>query len=264
MKTIEFADQMAARRNVAAHHRILLLLPALCALAYPWLSRLLSAGLVFVHGSSSPDGGIVAVSVALSLALALAVMSVNFQIGRMLGKRENTRAGVRARWISHLAFAAPSLFVGFGNVAGVVRASSWALTVWVIFWAVMLIIVFVGENTVAAPVQRSATNRRLGAAHGVSACAILLLFILPHLGNHLAGFWNGAAHIGVMNIVRQLYRNQLIEPTLLMLIVFQIISGAVLVGRRLREPSDFFAVLQTMAGVYVAVYLLAHTTAAFS
>src|SRR5258708_36581938 len=55
-------------------HRLLLVIPALCALAYPSLLSLLSAGLVLVHGSASPNGVIVCVSVIPSLTLGLAVM----------------------------------------------------------------------------------------------------------------------------------------------------------------------------------------------
>ena len=37
-------------------HRLLIVIPALCALAYPSLLSWLSAGLVLVHRSNSPDG----------------------------------------------------------------------------------------------------------------------------------------------------------------------------------------------------------------
>src|SRR5258708_38011521 len=66
-------------------HRLLFVIPALCALAYPSLLSWLSAGLVLVHGSNSPDGVIVWVSVIGSLTLALAVMLVSFVFGLSLG-----------------------------------------------------------------------------------------------------------------------------------------------------------------------------------
>ena len=61
-------------------HRLLLVIPALSALAYPSLLSWLSAGLVLVHGSDSPKGPIVWVSVIGSLTLALAVMLVSFPL----------------------------------------------------------------------------------------------------------------------------------------------------------------------------------------
>jgi hypothetical protein len=78
-------------------HRLLLVIPALCALAYPSLLSLLSAGLVLVHGSASPNGVIVWVSVVASLTLALAVMLVSFVFGLALGSphvRDDPRAFV--------------------------------------------------------------------------------------------------------------------------------------------------------------------------
>ena len=66
-------------------HRLLIVIPALCALAYPSLLSWLSAGLVLVHGSASPNGVIGWISVVASLTLALAVMLVSFVFARALG-----------------------------------------------------------------------------------------------------------------------------------------------------------------------------------
>src|SRR6266404_4518562 len=73
------------RLSAVSLHRLLLVIPALCALAYPSLLSWLSAGLVLVHGSASPKGGIVWVSVITALTLALAVMLLSFLFGRALG-----------------------------------------------------------------------------------------------------------------------------------------------------------------------------------
>jgi len=92
-------------------HRLWLVIPALCALAYPSLLRWLSAGLVLVHGSDSPNGPIVWVSVIGSLTLALAVMLVSFVFGLTLGSPHVGRPeDFRARCVALLAFATPSLY----------------------------------------------------------------------------------------------------------------------------------------------------------
>ena len=67
-----------------------------------------------------------------------------------------------------------------------------------------------------------------------------------------------------MNVVRRVYRDVIVQPMLLALIGFQISSGTALVRRRMKMPSDFFATVQTMSGVYVGVYFLAHMTAVFA
>jgi hypothetical protein len=51
---------------------------------------------------------------------------------------------------------------------------------------------------------------------------------------------------------------------LLALIGFQILTGTVLVRGRMRVPSDFLGTVQTMGGVYIGVYFLAHMTAVFA
>src|SRR5476651_1235106 len=144
--------------------RLSLLVPALCALAYPSLLSLLSSGLVLVHGSASPNGVIVWVSVVASLTLALAVMLVSFVFGLALGS-PNVRddpEGYRARSIAHLAFATPSLYVGFGNIAYYVfQAPSAAPIAWMIFWAMVALVAMTGprSSSIASAMTRIGHRR---------------------------------------------------------------------------------------------------------
>ncbi len=247
-------------------HRLLLVIPTLCALAYPSLLSWLSAGLVLVHGSDSPNGPIVWVSAIGSLTLALAVMLVSFVFGLTLGSPHVGRPeDFRARCVALLAFATPSLYVGFANVGGVLDAPSAVPVAWLIFWTLMAMIVLLGSRSSSATSAISPVGyRRLAVAHGVSALAILLLFVGPHIGNHLAGFWSGSVHTEIMNAARRVYRDDIVQPILLALIGFQILSGTILVRRRMRMPSDTFGTVQTMCGAYVGVYFLAHMTAVFA
>jgi hypothetical protein len=257
-------------------HRLLLVIPALCALAYPSLLSWLSAGLVLVHGSDSPNGPIVWASVIGALTLALAVMLVSFVFGLTLGSPHVGRPeDFRARCVALLAFATPSLYVGFANVGGVLRAPSAVPVAWLIFWTLMAMIVLlgsrpssVGSSSVGSSSAASAISpvghRRLAIAHGVSALAILLLFVGPHIGNHLTAVWSGSVHIEIMNAARHVYRDDFVQPILLALIGFQILSGIVLVRSKMRMPSDIFGTVQTMCGVYIGVYFLAHMTAVFA
>jgi hypothetical protein len=248
--------------------RLWLVVPALCALAYPSLLSLLSSGLVLVHGWASPNGVIVWVSVIASLTLAVAVMLVSFVFGLALGSPHvrDDPEGCRARSIAHLAFATPSLYVGFGNVAYYAfHTPSAAPIAWLVFWALVAMIALLGpRSSPIAAAMKPIGHRRLALAHGVSATAILLLFIGPHIGNHLAGFWSGSVHIEIMNVVRRVYRDDIVQPVLLALIGFQILSGTALVRRRMRMLSDFLGTVQTMSGVFVGIYFLAHTTAVFA
>src|SRR5471030_2748465 len=149
--------------------RLWLLVPALCALAYPSLLSLLCSGLVLVHGSASPNGVIVWVSVITSLTLALAVMLVSFVFGLALGSPHvrDDPEGRRARSIAHLAFATPSLYVGFGNVAYYVfQTPSAAPTAWLVFWALVALFALLAPRSLPiAPAMTPTGRGRLGVAH---------------------------------------------------------------------------------------------------
>ena len=61
-----------------------------------------------------------------------------------------------------------------------------------------------------------------------------------------------------------LFRSNIVQPMLLALIGFQILSGTALARRRMRMPSDFPGTVQTMSAVFVGAYFLAHMTAVFA
>jgi hypothetical protein len=129
-------------------HRLFLVIPMLCALAYPSLLNLLSSGLVLMHGSAAPNGVIVWVAVIASLMLALAVMLASFAVGLALGSPHAGNAeNRRARSIAHLAFATPSLYVGFGNVAGALHAPSAVPIAWFALWMLMAAILLLGSKS---------------------------------------------------------------------------------------------------------------------
>ncbi len=238
------------------------LAPAVAAGLYPSLSQALSQLLIAAHGSSSPDGLALWAGVAGSLVLAFAVMAVSFSVAQKASRSDS--ADFRTRCIAHVAFATPSLFVGFGNASGFLHLPAIVSIGWPAFWAVLAVIALSPRGMPLHPLRIDAAGyRRLGIAHGISASAILILFIAPHLTNHTAGIFSGMAHLNFMKSARLEYRNDVVEPLLLVLILFQVASGATLVQRRLRTAGDFFGTLQAMTGVYVGIYLLAHLIAVF-
>ncbi len=235
------------------------MLPALAAIAYPFLLSAISWLLRVFQVAAPPSSGVITVTVLAILTSASGVMGLAFARALSLG-RIGAGAG-SFRLLAHLAFAVPSLMVGFGNVAGLLHARGAVVVAWPLFW--LAVIAVAGLGAERAGVHPLPANRS-SPSHGILALAILVLFILPHLGNHLTDIVSGAAHIQVMRLARLDYRNFIVEPLLLTLIAFQIMSGLVLVQRKLTRASDVFGTLQTMTGVYVGIYLLAHMIAAFS
>jgi succinate dehydrogenase/fumarate reductase cytochrome b subunit len=115
-----------------------------------------------------------------------------------------------------------------------------------------------GATTAPAP----APAPRLATAHGVAA-ALITLFVVAHLGNHLAGLGGGDTHIAVMRVLRLIYRHRAIEPILLAALAFQIATGLSLLHRKLaRRPGGWLDTLQTTTGAYMFAFLLSHVSAA--
>jgi hypothetical protein len=111
----------------------------------------------------------------------------------------------------------------------------------------------------AAPARHA--PRSLALLHGVSAVPIIL-FAFAHVVNHVSGVAGGAVHLEIMRVLRTVYRHPYVEPVLLACVAVQMVSGLMLVGRRLRRHLDRFAIVQTAAGVYLAMFFASHVTAA--
>jgi succinate dehydrogenase/fumarate reductase cytochrome b subunit len=216
----------------------------LAALVYP--------GILWCGVRASP------VFVAASLAVPL--------LGLVAAARLDGTRMPRARAVAHFVVAAPPLFSLLGGWLDFQHAVPLtSLRVWIPLWIALVVVAGIerpgegeGEGALAtAPIAR----RRLAVAHGVSA-AVIVLFALPHLVNHLAGLFGGDAHIAVMTALRGIYRHRLVEPVLLAAVVFQIASGAWLVRRKLARPAGWLDTLQTASGVYLLVFFLSHVSAA--
>lgn len=100
---------------------------------------------------------------------------------------------------------------------------------------------------------------RAGVRRTHRALAIVLaLFLVLHLGNHLAGLAGQDAHGKAQTALRILYRHPLVEPLLLAAVGVQVVLGLALVIRRRRWT------LQTVSGGYLALFLVIHLGAVLS
>ena len=100
------------------------------------------------------------------------------------------------------------------------------------------------------------TLRRL---HRLNAAA-LGLFLTLHLGNHLALLGGMNSHRAVLEALRPLYRNAVIEPVLIVLFAAQIGLGLMLAWRRGR-PRGGWAVAQLTSGLVLVWFLIQHLPA---
>jgi len=102
----------------------------------------------------------------------------------------------------------------------------------------------------------------LKSVHGISAAAITL-FALFHITNHLTGLAGARAHLALMAAFRTVYRYPPLEGFLLTAVLVQIVSGFVLLRRRLMT-TDRFEMLQGAAGAYLLMFFASHLRAVFT
>lgn len=90
---------------------------------------------------------------------------------------------------------------------------------------------------------------------------VLLLFLILHIGNHLAALGGVPAHIAAMDKLRLVYRNPLAELLLLIACAVQIVTGMTRVIAGWRQRRGRVAWLQAATGLYIATFLLIHVGA---
>lgn len=95
--------------------------------------------------------------------------------------------------------------------------------------------------------------------HRLNAC-VLGLFLTVHLVNHLFLLASPQTHIAVMDVLRVVYRHDLIEPLLLIGLVAQLGLGLTLILKR-GWPKGRWAWAQVLSGLYIIVFLAQHVPA---
>jgi len=95
--------------------------------------------------------------------------------------------------------------------------------------------------------------------HRMNACFIGL-FLAAHMINHLFIIAGPANHIAIMDALRVVYRNGLIEPLLLAGLILQLGLGLSLILNR-GKPQGRWAWAQVLSGLYIIVFLAQHVPA---
>lgn len=230
----------------ASSRSIVQLTPVFAAILYPFVLRL------FHHSVTSP-------SLTWAAPILLFAAFTMPLIGFVFARRLHTPSSLRR--LAYISVAAPTLFVFLGVVQALLSsrvADEWP---WVIIWSALATLAWVQapSNPVGSPTEDVARWR---VAHGVSA-AILLLYILFHLTNHLFGLIGPTAHANVMAVGRHVYRAPVIEPVLVVLFLFQVVSGLRLAWKWSVWRTDFYRSFQVASGVYLSLYILGHMNSVF-
>jgi hypothetical protein len=165
------------------------------------------------------------------------------------------------RRLAYASVAAPTLYVFLGVVQAMIGSPIPDQWVWCAMW---LGAVFLAWRLTTRSV-RSGSAPGLGKwriAHGASA-AVLCLYVVFHLANHLVGLIGPAEHAAVMDIGRTVYRAKFIEPVLIAAFLFQIVSGLYLAWCWSEARHDFFRTFQIASGTYLSVFILGHMNSVF-
>jgi hypothetical protein len=90
---------------------------------------------------------------------------------------------------------------------------------------------------------------------------IVVIFVVAHLSNHLAALASVDAHQRLMDQLRLVYREPVIEVFLLACVSLQAATGLRLVWLRRKTRSGVIESLQAASGAYMALFLLIHVAA---
>jgi hypothetical protein len=229
--------------------------PSLAALLYPLaLMAVYRCGQQFAVASDAQGrlGAGLLLCIAAGLVYSVPALSLTVIL--------NSADDVLTRRLAHLAFAAPPLFVLIGVFFYILKVPNGDYVVWAIAWLGVL-----GFAVFAAPtnVEPAAAATWIRTAHGFSAAAIIAIFLSWHLANHMTAAWSLEINKQIMDLLRAWYRSDIVQPFLVMLFAFQLLSGVYLLWAKIPREADLFASIQTATGGYLAVYIVSHLIAIF-
>ncbi|NJM72338.1 MAG: hypothetical protein HC862_20405 [Scytonema sp. RU_4_4] len=244
--------------------------PMVAALVYPVVLMALFYSARLLHNATHFSDAVVGtVALILCFLLTYSVPALGLAIAYRLGQiSDPTPSQIRVRRFAHLVFASPPLFTCIGVVLLILGITNGDYIVWGIIWIPIVLLTLrshlaIGTRIVSSPPFNWERLKVIGAIHGISALTILLIYLVPHIANHLTAFWSVNTHIGVMETLRQWYRSKLVEPLVIVLFMCQVITGLVLWRPRTTHQSDVFGTFQTASGAFLSVFITSHTMAVF-
>jgi len=226
------------------------LAPAAAALCFPWL---LNAFHAVVGASSAPPSLFTILSAAIVLTVAFGVSFLGIAIAL------NPTGNTGARRLAYVSVTAPTLYVFLGVVQTLIHSPIRDEIVWSVIWVTIAVWSQLTRSSNGSAVPAVGRWRVI---HGITA-AILVLYVLFHVINHLFGLVGSAAHESVMAIGRVVYRSRFGEPLLVGAMLFQVGTGLFLAWRWSAAPQDFHRTYQVASGTYLAMYILGHMNSVF-
>ncbi len=245
-----FAGPQTRRRFLEKRFDYLALVPAAAAICYPFPLDAFHA----IVGTQAANLPLLAIaSATLILVVAFAVPF----LGIALACRSTSNPG--SRRLAYASVVSPTLYVFVGVLQALIKSPIPDEVVWCAIWLPIAIWSQSARNPVAADVPAVGGWR---VVHGIAA-AVLVLYVVFHLTNHLFGLVGPDAHAAVMKIGRAVYRSAVGEPLLVAAMLFQISTGLFLAWRWSSAAHDFQRTYQVASGAYLSMFILGHMNSVF-
>lgn len=236
--------------------------PPLVASLYPFALKGFNASVTrIVESGWDPFSSLTA---AVCLGLAFAIPLVALLAAMSLSEiAVPTVAQLRAKRVALLAVAAPTLFTFVGVILYMLHDPVPDAWLWAACWAIAVPMLLRSDNDTRARLVARPVPVPLRIAHGVSALALVTIFLALHITNHLMFSAGPRMYEAVMQMFRYVYRAEFVQPLLVTLFLFQVGTGLFFVWRATAAPSDPFRTFQIASGIYLAFYVLGHMNSVF-
>ena len=242
------------------------MLPPAAALCYPQAVRALYDSGKLLHREGGRGGAVSWLAIAVSVGLVDSVPGVGIAIAYLLGRRERISSSeLLARRFAHLAVASPSLFVLIGVIFYLLHSPNSDSVFWLLLWLTALAVeAWTMRQRGAETIAPAAPNPiPLSVAHGTSAALLFLIFLSWHLLNHASAAFSPEFNQATMIILRKCYRSEWVQPVLVTLMLFQVVSGIILLWRATAARNDLYHTLQTSSGAFLAAFIASHLNSVF-
>jgi hypothetical protein len=258
------ADGMTAGSDSDVKARLPMLAAPLTALLYPFALKGFNASVTHIMAGGGGTSILLWLSAAVCLALSFTVPLIAMLAAMHLSEiGRPTAAQLRAKRAALLAVAAPTLFTFLGVVLSMLHDPVPDTWFWVACWAIALALLLRPDNDAPARLAPRAVPAPLRVAHGVSALALVIIFLALHIANHLMFPAGEGTYDTVMKVFRHVYRTDVLQPLVVALFLFQVGTGLFFVWRLTVAPAGRFRTFQIASGVYLAFYVLGHMDSVF-
>jgi hypothetical protein len=229
------------------------LLPVVAVICYPFL-------LDAFHSMVGPVGAHASAGATAAAAAILALVFAVPALGIAIACRSASKPSIRR--LAYAGVAAPTLYVFVGVLNYMSKTAYPDELIWCVLWLAAAIWAWLARSEPPASAEPAVARGRV--AHGLVA-AIVSVFVLFHIANHLFLLTGTDAHTAVMRLGETVYRAPSVEPVLVLLLLFMCASGLYLAWRwsASRSGHDFYRTFQIASGVYVLVYIVGHMNSVF-